>query len=162
MASSPTILKQSIAELLAICDKLREAYPARSFALDGVLLGDIGKTLAEADYFLKILSPKQQQHNAVSTHPDNHGAKIELRVTMQDSIFYMGVTEERVPDYYLGLKIKHNGDLEEIYNGPGWLINEYFGFKNKQIKTTSRTLDIKRLKQLNKDPRANLKIRKRQ
>jgi len=61
----------------------------------------------------------------------------------------------------LGLKIKHNGDLEEIYNGPGWLINEYFGFKNKQIKTTSRTLDIKRLKQLNKDPRANLKIRKR-
>ena len=161
MTSSPTILKQSIAELLAICDKLNKAYPERSFAFDSVLLGDIGKTLAEAGNFLKILSLKQKQHNAVSTHPDNHGPKLELRVTMQDNILYIGVTKDRLPNYYLGLKINHKGDIEEIYNGPGALIDQHFDFKNKQIKTTSRTLDIKRLKQLNKGPRTNLKIQKR-
>ncbi len=64
------------------------------------------------------------------------------------------------PDYYLGLKIKKDGDFEETYNGPGKYIFEAFKHR-KGINKISLRFPIKKLKEISKQILSSEKIERK-
>ncbi|OYQ48620.1 DUF6998 domain-containing protein [Flavobacterium aurantiibacter] len=149
---------QEIKQLLAITQKLRAQYD-RSFSLDGRLVGDIGEVLAAAKYNLELLSENTAVHDAVESET---GRKVQIKASFKNySYFPYGV--ERTPDYFLSVNILENGELEELFNGPGSFIVEHYikarGLRD--YKMTFYTLSKGRLKLLNDQVPADQKIQLR-
>jgi hypothetical protein len=101
-----------IADLLAIVDRLRAAYPKKSFTLDGRLVGDLGEALAERHYDLEVFKGQEPHHDACAAD----GRLVQIKATMKDNLSFPA---DHVPDYYLGIRIRPDGSIEEIFNGPG-------------------------------------------
>lgn len=138
---------QEIKQLLSITQSLRNQY-GRAFPLDGRLVGDIGEVLAAEKYGLKLLSENAIQHDAIEIATNR---KVQIKASFRNySYFPFG--EDKMPDYFLSVNILENGDLEELYNGPGSFLMEHYIKKNvlKHYKETFYTLAKGRLKELNK------------
>jgi hypothetical protein len=105
-------IRSCIAELLQIVDRLRCAYPKKRFTLDGRLVGDLGEALVERDYELRVFDDMQRHHDAVT--PD--GKLVQIKATMKESLSFPA---DHIPDYYIGVRIRPDGSLEKIFNGPG-------------------------------------------
>jgi hypothetical protein len=103
-----------IADLLAIVERLRAAYPKKSFTLDGRLVGDLGEALAERHYDLEVFKGQQPHHDARAAD----GRLVQIKATMKDKLSFPA---DHVPDYYLGIRISSDGTIEEVFNGPGSL-----------------------------------------
>ena len=99
---------------------LREAFPHRRFTIDGRLVGDIGEVVAELEYDLEIDTVSQELHDGTT----RDGRRVQVKATFKDSL-----TFKTTPDYYLGLKFYEDGSFEEIFNGPGSVIEEAFGHR---------------------------------
>lgn len=146
-----TPIRNYVKELLSIVAKMQVDYPSKKFTLDGRLVGDIGEILAEQQYDLKLLEGLQKTHDA-----ESHGKLIQIKTTMKDSL---GLGD--IPDYYLGLRVDENGNVEEIFNGPGSMVWELV--KNrKRPKNYLHSISISRLRKLNNEVSESDRILKRQ
>ncbi|SIT11717.1 DUF6998 domain-containing protein [Belliella pelovolcani] len=145
---------KEILHLLQITKSLKEQY-GRNFTLDGRLIGDIGEVLAAEKYGLELLSENNQVHDAKEKSTDR---LIQIKSSMKGN-FYFPV--KQVPEFILYLLIKENGDLEEIYNGPGkFLSEEYIQKRNlKAFNNTYYTLSKGMLLKLNKEIKNEDKIK---
>jgi hypothetical protein len=65
-----------------------------------------------------------------------------------------------VPDYYLGLKVDQNGNVEEIFNGPGSVIWDNIKHR-KRPKNYLYSIRLSTLMCLNKQISDKDRIRKR-
>jgi hypothetical protein len=65
-----------------------------------------------------------------------------VKATFQDELTYKARC-----DYFLGLKLKQDGTYEEIYNGPGHLIYDYYA-NRKGIGTALLSFPNARLREL--------------
>ncbi len=125
---------KEIKELLAITKVLREKYKhqKKNFTLDGKLVGDIGEVLASEKYGLALYTENAIIHDGeeIST-----GRKVQIKSSFKNySYFPYG----HVPDYFLSLNILPNGDLEELFNGPGKFIVEHY-IKDRNLKPYNKT-----------------------
>ena len=136
MAAISTHVKKLIAEVKA----LHEAYPQRRFTLDGRLVGDIGEVLAEQRYRLELNAGQTKHHDAVSAS----GRKVQIKTTMKDSLTFPA---DHTPQYYLGLKVNENGEMEEVYNGPARHIQTDLKDR-KRPKNGLHSISVRKLRQL--------------
>ncbi|WP_073552121.1 MULTISPECIES: DUF6998 domain-containing protein [Elizabethkingia] len=115
---------EEIKELLSVINKLREKYVFfnRKFSLDGKLVGDIGEVLCAEKYGLELFNENTSIYDAqeIST-----GRKVQIKSSFR-KYCYFPYGEKRIPDYFLAVNILENGELEELYNGPGSFIYEKY------------------------------------
>src|SRR5436309_6517563 len=99
--STLTTLRESVQQLLAIVDRLQQAYRKKRFTLDGRLVGDIGDTLVEHEYAVELPEGVQKHHDARA-----HGGRlVQIKATLrsEDPAFTFPV--DHVSDYYLAIVI---------------------------------------------------------
>lgn len=137
---------QEIKQLLEITQKLRTQYK-RSFTLDGRLVGDIGEVLAAKKYGLKLYSENNTIYDGEEI---TTGRKVQIKASFKN-YSYFPYGETKLPDYFLSVNILENGELEELYNGPGHFIVEHYinKYNLKHYKESYYTLSKGRLRELN-------------
>lgn len=139
---------QEIKQLLEITQKLRTQYQ-RSFSLDGRLVGDIGEVLAAEKYGLELYTENAAIYDGFEK---TTGRKVQIKASFKNySYFPFG--KDKIPDYFLSINILENGELEELYNGPGsFIIEHYIKKRNlRHYKETFYTLSKGILRSLNKE-----------
>jgi hypothetical protein len=139
---------QEIKQLLSITKTLKEKYN-RSFSLDGRLVGDIGEVLAAEKYGLELLNENAFKHDAKEIAT---GRMVQIKASFKNNS-YFPFGEDKIPDYFLSINILENGDIEELFNGPGTYIVEHYikPRKLKHYKNTYYTLSKGVLRELNKE-----------
>ncbi|MBN1691055.1 MAG: hypothetical protein JW901_08540 [Dehalococcoidia bacterium] len=136
-----TIVPAAIKQLLGIVKRLQNTYPKKNFTLDGRLVGDLGEILVENVYDIALHPGLTKHHDAVT--PD--GKQVQIKATMKNSLTFPA---DHIPDYYLGIKINHDGSFDEIFNGPGLIASEAIQ-NRKHPKTNLHSISINTLKYLN-------------
>jgi len=111
---------EEIEQLLAITENLRQQY-GLGFALGGNLVGDLGEVLASEKYGLTLLGNNTPTHDAQEIIT---GRMIQIKSSMQNRSYFP--CRHAVPDYYIAIQILPNGELDEIFNGPGNFIVENY------------------------------------
>lgn len=122
--------------LLQSVRALETLYPGRSFTLDGHLVGSIGEVLAAELYGLDLLPSSSKCHDARCPS----GGQVQIKLTQRDRV---AMYEE--PDYMIVLQVDSEGRVREIYNGPGRIVWESAGPRQKNGQ---RTISASRLKSL--------------
>lgn len=142
-----------ISRLLNITKELQDIHEktSRKFTLDGRLIGDIGEVLASEQYDITLLSSSTKDYDAKTTD----GRMIQIKATMKDKLTF---PVNKVPKYYLGIKIDENGDIVEIYNGPGKNIADILCNRKASSQNGLHAISINTLIRLNKDVRPEDRI----
>lgn len=149
-----SVMKESIAQLLAVVDTLRKEYPTRRFTLDGRLVGDIGEVLCLEVYDITLLPALSHQYDARTSD----GRMVQIKTTMQKSLTFPA---DHIPDYYLGVKILSDGTVQEVFNGPGEVIHNALQQRKAQPKNNLHSLSIRKLEELQKSVQVADRIPKR-
>jgi len=110
---------KEIKQLLKITDKLRKEY-GRNFTLDGKLVGDIGEVLAKEKYGLILYDENEPIHDGKEIDTER---KVQIKSSFKNYSYF---PYAEVPDYFLSLNITADGELEELFNGPGQYIVEHY------------------------------------
>ena len=133
---------QTISEALTLIfqgiERLHEVFPSRAFTIDGRLVGDIGEVIAELEYDLTLDKVSAADHDAQM----RDGRRVQIKVTFKDSL-----TFKTCPDYYLGLKLYPDGGFDEVFNGPGTLIQQRYSHR-KDIGKKLLSFPLKDLRAL--------------
>lgn len=140
---------EEIKQLLAITQKLKDKYIHlnKQFSLDGKLVGDIGEVLAAEKYGLRLLEENAVTHDAEEI---TTGRMVQIKSTFKgNSYFPFG--DDRIPEYFLSIMINEEGEISEIFNGPGrFVVDQYILKENKKPSRNSYyTLAKGKLKELN-------------
>jgi hypothetical protein len=131
-------IRESLKIIFHGIKQLREAFPKKSFTIDGRLVGDIGEIIAALEYGIELYEVQKANHDG-ETSDDR---KVQVKATFKDSLTY-----KTVPDYYLGFKLFEDGQYEEIFNGPGNIIYEHYKHR-KGIGEKQLSFPVKKLKKL--------------
>lgn len=138
---------KEIKELLEITEKLRDKYKKLNikFSLDGKLVGDIGEVLAAEKYGLKLYSSNAPIHDG---EEKSTGKKVQIKSSFREGSYF---PHTEVPEYFLSLHITEDGELEELFNGPGQFIVDRYIKERKltAVKNRNYTLSKGVLKTLN-------------
>lgn len=133
-------IPDAVREMLTIVRRLESTYPHKKFTLDGRLIGDIGEILAEDAYDLKLFEDLTKHHDGTSSD----GRLVQVKATMKDQLTF---PSDHIPNYYLGLKIAHDGSFTEIFNGPGSIAWEAVK-KRKPAKNNLHCVSLSALRKL--------------
>jgi uncharacterized protein DUF6998 len=133
---------EAVVQMLAIVERLFQAYPKKKFTLDGRLVGDIGEVLVEAAYDLQLYEDIKKHHDAEC--PD--GRRVQIKATMKDNLTFPA---DHIPDYYLAVKIGADGSFMEIFNGSGAIAAQAIASRTKS-KTNLHSISISTLLKLQK------------
>ena len=132
------IIKKALKNIFESIDDLCNAFPQKSFTIDGRLVGDIGEIIAILDFDINLFDVQQADHDGETSD----GRKVQIKATFKDSL-----TFRTVPDYYLGFKLFKDGHYEVVFNGPGRIIYERY-HDRKGIGKQLLSFPINELKRL--------------
>lgn len=132
-------------------ERLKTAFPARAFTIDGRLVGDIGEVIGSLEYELELDDVSRPTHDATTT--DGHD--VQIKATFKEQL-----TMRSVPDRYLGFRLNREGDYEEIYNGPGQAIADRYSHR-KGIGQTLLSFPVSELRKLSEATPPSLRVRRR-
>jgi len=132
------IICRALENIFSSIEELRQAFPQKTFTIDGRLVGDVGEVIATLDYNINLYEVQQAGHDGETSD----GRKVQVKATFKDSL-----TFRTIPDYYLGFKLYKDGRYEEIFNGPGRIIYERYQDR-KGIGKTLLSFPINELKRL--------------
>lgn len=121
-ASLQTSVAEKIKALYAISRELEQLFPGRHYTPDGHMIGCIGEALAASWYRLELFEASAKTHDAKA--PD--GRLVQIKATQIDR---MALSSK--PEWLLVLKIHPDGTFTEEYNGPGVLVWDHCGKKQK-------------------------------
>lgn len=112
-------LAETIRRLYGIVGELERDYrdQHRHFTLDGHLIGSIGEVYAAERYGIDLFKSSMPRHDGTS--PD--GRLVQVKTTQRNSV---ALNEN--PDYLIVLKIDEDGEINEVYNGPGQPVWDLF------------------------------------
>jgi len=110
-------IQNALEGLFAAVSQLQSAYPGKPFTLDGRLVGDIGEVVASLAYKLTLNEGLTKHHDAIC----DEGRNVQIKTTFGTSLTF---PVHHVPDYCVGIRMNRDGRFEEIYNGPGALIQQ--------------------------------------
>lgn len=131
------MLENRIKELYRIINELEKLYPGRHFTPDGHLIGSIGEVYAAEKYGLNLLPASAEKHDAITTD----GRMVQIKITQTN---HVSIYSE--PDYLIVLKLRRDGQIEEIYNGKG---KEPWEACGKLQKNGQRSINIRKLIEIN-------------
>ncbi|WP_415857825.1 DUF6998 domain-containing protein [Leptospira weilii] len=84
-------------------------HPGKKFTLDGILIGSIGEVYAEYKYGLMPLKSGTKIHDS-----QKGNIFVQVKTTQRKSIVIA-----HKPKHLIVLKLKEDGEFQEIYNGKG-------------------------------------------
>lgn len=129
-------LSEKVKELYSITTEIQEVFPEKSFSLDGILIGNIVEIMAAHLYGITLYKQSEKTHDG-----EKNGRKVQIKGTQKIDV----ITVSHKPDYLLVEYLnKENGEISEIYNGPGDLIWEhakYIPSNNKYSLSVNKLLD---------------------
>ena len=138
---------KEISQILKITQALRDKYShlGKQFTLDGKLVGDIGEVLVSEKYGIELYDENAPIHDGYEIAT---GRKVQIKSSFK---YYSYFPYGDVPEYFLSVNISENGDLEELFNGPGRYIVEHYivARKLKPYRKTFYTLSKGVLLKLN-------------
>ena len=105
------MIKQQVQRLVEIVAQLEAEFPGRHFTLDGHLVGSIGEVMAAYYYGIELYAASTEIHDG-----EEKKKKVQIKISQQDNIV---INHE--PDYLIVLYLNRNGNIYEVYNGPGKL-----------------------------------------
>ena len=141
-------IPELVIALYEIVEELQRQFPGRPFTPDGHLVGSLGEVIAAYDYDLRLLPPSTEGCDALTTD----SKRVEIKTTQGCRIAL-----RNPPDHLLVLKLRADGTVEEVYNGPG---NEPWDQSGKMQKNGQRPISLSKLKTLMKSVSEKNKIRK--
>jgi hypothetical protein len=133
-------------------ERLRSAFPKRSFTIDGRLVGDVGEVVAALEYDLVLHDVSQPNHDAITSD----GKGVQIKATFKESL-----TFRTTPELYLGFKLYPDGRHEEVFNGPGRIIHERY-LKRKGIGVSLLSFPIAELRRLSAAVPQDQRVARRQ
>ena len=140
-------LKKKYVELRCLISGLDTEYE-RHFTLDGHLVGSIGEVLASYYYGIDLSRSGSKVHDG-----SVDGKLVQIKVTQGRAV----VIKDK-PEFLLVLLIKENGDICEVYNGPGDIAFEVAskqdGYNHHHMQVSSL---IKQSKKVGEDLRLKQK-----
>ena len=123
---------KEIKQLLEITKALKEKYPSKNFTLDGKLVGDIGGVLVSEKYGLELYSENAIIHDGEERVS---GRKVQIKSSFKNYSYFPFA---HVPEYFLSINISNDGEIEELFNGPGQFIVEHY-IKARNLKAYNKT-----------------------
>jgi hypothetical protein len=125
---------KEIKELLVITKRLREKYilQKKNFTLDGKLVGDIGEVLCAEKYGLELYDENAVKHDGKEIAT---GREVQIKSSFK---YYSYFPYKHVPDYFLSINISSEGEIEELFNGPGQYILDHY-VKERNLKPYNKT-----------------------
>lgn len=102
-------VKEQVQKMIQIVKELENDFPGRHFTLDGHLVGSIGEVMAAYYYGIELYTASKEIHDG-----EYNGKKVQIKISQQDNIV---INHE--PEYLIVLYLRKNGDIFEVYNGPG-------------------------------------------
>jgi predicted HTH domain antitoxin len=143
----------AIGQLLCIVQRLRKAYPEKKFTLDGRLVGDIGEVLVKEHYDLRLYEGLRKHHDGKCSD----GRNVQIKATMKENLTFPA---DHVPDYYLGVQVRADGSLVEVFNGRGVTVRDTL--KDRSIpKNNLHSVSVRALKKLQEKVRPEDRIPRR-
>lgn len=135
-------LAETIRRLYGIVGELDREYRdlQRHFTLDGHLIGSIGEVYAAEKYGIKLFISSTPRHDG--TAPG--GRLVQIKATQRSSV---ALSEN--PKYLIVLKIDADGEIYEVYNGPGQPVWDLFEGRARP-KNGQYQVSLSKLKTLNK------------
>ena len=130
------MVTETIRKIFELVAELEKQYPGRHFTPDGHMLGSIGEVYAAERYGLKLYEASHPVHDAVTVD----GREVQIKLTQTNRIALY-----ECPDYLIVLKIDKEGNINEIYNGPG---SEPWRLAGAMCKNGQRTISISKLKSI--------------
>ena len=155
------MIKQQVQRLVEIVAQLEAEFPGRHFTLDGHLVGSIGEVMAAYYYGIELYAASTEIHDG-----EVDGKKVQIKISQQDNIV---INHE--PDYLIVLYLNRNGNIYEVYNGPGKLPWESVSKRdrhnnkhmrvNKLMELDKAVDECKRITQINHIEKMDIKFKNR-
>lgn len=155
------MIKQQVQRLVEIVAQLEAEFPGRHFTLDGHLVGSIGEVMAAYYYGIELYAASTEIHDG-----EVDGKKVQIKISQQDNIV---INHE--PNYLIVLYLNRNGNIYEVYNGPGKLpwesASKRDSHNNKHIRVNKlmeldKAVDeCKRITQINHIEKMDIKFKNR-
>lgn len=138
-------VKMRVQRLIAIVKELEADFPGRHFTLDGHLVGSIGEVMAAYYYGIELYAASAIAHDG-----EIDGKKVQIKISQQDNIV---INHE--PEYLIVLYLNKNGNIYEVYNGPG---KEPWNTASKRDSHNNRHMMVNKLMRLDKEVESNFRI----
>lgn len=138
-------VKAKIQKLISIVKELEEDFPGRHFTLDGHLVGSIGEVMEAYYYGIELYAASAVTHDG-----EIDGKRVQIKISQQDDIV---INHE--PEYLIVLYLRKNGDVFEVYNGPG---KEPWNSASKRDSHNNRHMRVNKLMELDKQITDELRI----
>lgn len=139
------LIRDNVQKLIEIVAELEAEFPGRHFTLDGHIFGSIGEILAAYYYGIDLYNASTERHDGVVD-----GREVQIKITQQDNI-----TISAEPDYLIVLYMNKNGNIYEVYNGPG---NRAWESASKADSHNNHHMRVNRLMKLDADVCADDRI----
>ena len=130
-------IKEKIQKLISIVKELETDFPGRHFTLDGHLVGSIGEVMAAYYYGIELYAASAVAHDG-----EIDGKKVQIKISQQDDIV---INHE--PEYLIVLYLRKNGDVFDVYNGPG---EAPWNSASKRDSHNNRHMRVNKLMELDK------------
>ena len=130
-------IKEKIQKLISIVKELETDFPGRHFTLDGHLVGSIGEVMAAYYSGIELYAASAVVHDG-----EIDGKKVQIKISQQDDIV---INHE--PEYLIVLYLRKNGDVFEVYNGPG---EAPWNSASKRDSHNNRHMRVNKLMELDK------------
>ena len=140
-------IKEKVQQLIGIVKELEKDFPGRHFTLDGHLVGSIGEVMASYFYGIELYAASAVAHDG-----EIEGKKVQVKITQQEDIV---INHE--PEYLIALYLNKNGEVYEIYNGPG---KEPWNSASKRDSHNNRHMRVNKLMELDQDVPDDMRIKR--
>ena len=138
-------IKDKIQRLIEIVKELEDDFPGRHFTLDGHLVGSVGEVMASYYYGINLYTASAPAHDG-----EVDGKKVQIKITQQEDIV---INHE--PEYLIALYLNKNGNIYEIYNGPG---KGPWDSASKRDSHNNRHMRINKLMELDRSVDKDMRI----
>lgn len=130
-------VKERVQNMISIVRELEADFPGRPFTLDGILVGSIGEAMAAYYYGIELYAANTKTHDG-----EIDGRKVQIKTTGQDR-----VAIKYEPDYLIVLYIRKDGEIFEVYNGPG---DAPWNSASKPDRNNNRYMTVPKLMELDR------------
>jgi hypothetical protein len=137
MTQSVNNVAQWVQELYALVAKFEQAFPGRKFTPDGHLVGSIGEVIAAHRYDMTLYPASSKTHDGIANHD---GRQVEIKITQGKQ-----VALRSQPAHLIVLRLDRDGEVSEVFNGPGSFAWEIRGKKQKNGQCPIFTSKLKKL-----------------
>lgn len=140
-------LREKVVQMNRISREIETVFPEKSFKLDGIMVGNIVEIMVAFTYGMNLYRQSEKTHDA-----EVNGIKVQIKGTQGNRRVLIGEMPEHLLVEFLN---PDNGEIEEIYNGPGEFIWKYI----TPISSTKNSISVSKLIELNQQVEDSFKLK---